>query len=131
HRTSCPSTATTPEPFQHLLRRRPSMPSQSPSATRWRAVTRAGGVLAWAVLGVALAGSPARAIIVFSTGMTLPESITQAPSGFGAVGGTYLVPDLGGNKIYSVPAGGGAPSVFADTSALGPAPGFSPYGGLF
>jgi hypothetical protein len=63
--------------------------------------------------------------------MTLPESITLAPAGFGDAGGTYLVPDLGGNKIDSIPAGGGAPSVFADTSTLGLAQRLLPYGGPF
>lgn len=87
--------------------------------------------LAWTILSVALAGSPAQALQIFSAGMTLPESITLVPAGFGQLGGTYLVPDLAGSKIYVLPATGGSPAVFADTSVLGPAPGLQPYGGVF
>src|SRR4051794_34747371 len=76
-----------------------------------------------ALLTAAL-GLPARAdIVVFSEGEVTPETISRAPAGFGTYGGTYFVPDIGTpptgsdpSTIWSVPAGGGDPSVFAQFS---------------
>jgi hypothetical protein len=70
-------------------------------------------------LSIGLQATP----IVFSSGLNLPENITVAPAGFGSFGGSYFIPDpgtslAGPNVIRVVPAGGGAPTVFAtlDTS---------------
>jgi hypothetical protein len=56
-----------------------------------------------------------RAVIIFSSGngMTVPESISLVPTGFGNLGGDYLVPDPQAHTIWDVPGAGGAPSVFA------------------
>lgn len=61
---------------------------------------------------------------------SLPEDIVLVPAGFGSLGGSYLVPDptqnfSGTGSIWSVPSGGGAPSVFANLNT------FQPVGGLF
>jgi hypothetical protein len=57
--------------------------------------------------------------IVFSSGLETPESISQAPPGFGSYGGQYFVPDIGApptgsnpNVIWVVPANGGSPTAF-------------------
>ncbi|HEY2156333.1 MAG TPA: PEP-CTERM sorting domain-containing protein [Isosphaeraceae bacterium] len=55
----------------------------------------------------------ARAIVIFSTGLTTPETISQAPIGFGDLGGSYLIADVGANTIWEVPHAGGAPVAFA------------------
>jgi hypothetical protein len=53
-------------------------------------------------------------IAIFSSGMKIPETISEAPDGFGNLGGQYLIPDSRNNTIWLVPHGGGAPSVFAN-----------------
>jgi hypothetical protein len=73
-----------------------------------------------AVLLVAGLARDARAIVIFSSsgGMTTPETISEAPIGFGTLGGTYLIPDVGLNNvgpstIWDVPHAGGSPVAFA------------------
>ena len=52
-------------------------------------------------------------VTLFSSGFTIPETITPVPSGFGTVGGDLMVPYKGPNALYVVLAGGGAPVLFA------------------
>jgi hypothetical protein len=68
-------------------------------------------------------------VTTFAAG-ALPEDIVPVPPGFGSVGGDYLVTDptvnfAGTGVVYSVPAGGGSPSVFATVNPL------LPIGGVF
>jgi hypothetical protein len=70
-------------------------------------------------------------ITVFSAGMVTPESITPAPSDFGAYGDQYFIPDagrpgVGDPKIWTVPASGGSPSLFVNNPS-----GTASSGGLF
>jgi hypothetical protein len=65
------------------------------------------------LLGVGLARDVC-AFTIFSTGMTVPESISEAPIGFGTRGGNYLIPDARVNTVWEVPHVGGAPSVFVN-----------------
>jgi hypothetical protein len=51
-------------------------------------------------------------VTVFSSGYMAPETITPVPAGFGTVGGTLLVPDKTANALYTMPADGGAPTLF-------------------
>jgi hypothetical protein len=56
-------------------------------------------------------------IVVFSQGMSLPETITPAPTGFGSYGGQYFIADPGINgpgtsTIWVVPQTGGSPTSF-------------------
>jgi hypothetical protein len=67
------------------------------------------------VLGLA---PNAPAILIFSTGMKVPESISQVPDGFGSLGGSYLIPDPQATTIWDVPSIGGTPSVFASDPNL-------------
>jgi hypothetical protein len=76
------------------------------------------------ICGVALISvlaSPAKAqLTVFSSGgYSLPETISQAPSGFGSYGGDYFIPDPTQNfsstttgTIWMVPQTGGPPTSF-------------------
>ena len=57
--------------------------------------------------------------------MEVPQTISQAPAGFGTLEGHYLVPDGGFGldgpfRIWAVPADGGAPTAFVDTDDLFP-----------
>ena len=57
----------------------------------------------------------ASSISTFSGGgFMLPETVTPIPPGFGTVGGGYFVPDYNANMLFVVPAGGGAPTAFAN-----------------
>lgn len=63
------------------------------------------------------------AIEVFSSGMEVPESISEIPVGFNSNAGDYLVPDPGFDgdgpfRIWNVPAEGGAPVEFVDEDTL-------------
>jgi len=77
--------------------------------------------------GVAQAG-----LVVFGTGLSLPESISLVPAGFGSYGGDYFIPDPGVNNIglgnidYLPPTGGTA-SVFVTI----PGQTVRPLGGMF
>jgi hypothetical protein len=59
---------------------------------------------------------------LFSSGYSLPETITPVPAGFGSYGGGYFVDDLGGSggnsTTWYVPASGGAPSAVATSQGL-------------
>jgi hypothetical protein len=62
--------------------------------------------------GIAQAG-----LVVFGTGLSLPESISLVPAGYGTYGGDYFIPDPGINNvglgnIGYLPPTGGAASVF-------------------
>src|SRR6185503_4546498 len=73
----------------------------------------------------ALLSLSAGAVTIFSEGMVTPETISQAPAGFGALGGSYLIPDFAApsaknnnaRTVWLVPEGGGAPTVFASGHA--------------
>jgi hypothetical protein len=78
---------------------------------RRRQITLAGLTLLLAV-GLTPPRS-ARAISIFSSGQSVPESISQVPSGFGNLGGNYLIPDPVAHNIWEVPQAGGAPTAFA------------------
>ncbi len=57
--------------------------------------------------------SRADSVTTFSTGGYLvPETITPIPIGFGSVGGNYFVPDASADKLFVMPAAGGAPTAF-------------------
>jgi hypothetical protein len=56
-------------------------------------------------------------LAIFSSGMKTPETISEAPAGFGTLGGQYLIPDIRSNTIWLVPHDGGAPSIFATDPA--------------
>jgi hypothetical protein len=64
---------------------------------------------------VALSPLFARADVfsIVSNGLAIPETITPIPTGFGTVGGELMVPDLGNFGLYTVPVGGGVPTLFA------------------
>jgi hypothetical protein len=89
--------------------------------------------LAGLSIAIGLLAHPASAdFTLFSEGMLTPQSISQAPSGFGVYGGSFLIPDTarGSNDpslhtVWAVPAMGGSPTPFAT--------GFSDFvrGGLF
>jgi len=73
--------------------------------------------LALAIVGLALIRDCAAADIkIFSPGMTLPETISLAPTGFGAYGGSYFIPDADNGNIYVVPPSGGSPGILATDS---------------
>ena len=86
--------------------------------------------LALFVLGPILAtvaSSAAAQIQTFSTGYGTPETISLAPSGFGAFGDNfYFIVDAHTHGIWAVPVTGGTPIEFAN---MGPS--FIPTGGLF
>jgi len=72
------------------------------------------------VLVLSFAAGRAPAVSIFSEGMLTPETISQAPAGFGSFGGYYLVPDAarglsdaGLHNVWTVPAAGGAPTLFS------------------
>jgi hypothetical protein len=69
------------------------------------------GLLFAALSMVAYADS---VVTVFSSGYMAPETITPVPAGFGTSGGTLLVPDKIANALYTMPADGGAPTLFAN-----------------
>jgi hypothetical protein len=83
--------------------------------------------LTFVALLLANLSATARAdILTFSTGEVTPETISQAPAGFGSFGGSYFVTDIGApptgsqpNTIWVVPAAGGAPSVFTQFVGTG------------
>jgi hypothetical protein len=70
---------------------------------------------------------------LFSSGLTTPETISLAPSGFGSFAGTYLVPDFASDvaTIWSIPVSGGTPSVFAPFNSVDPNQSFAFTGGVF
>jgi hypothetical protein len=76
-------------------------------------------VLGLLTLAVNLAAMPASAtaqIQIFSTGQYgTPETISLAPSGFGAFGGSYFIPDASTSNIWVVPVTGGSPTTFLTT----------------
>jgi hypothetical protein len=47
----------------------------------------------------------------------LPETISQAPAGFGSAGGKYIVPDFNNLNVWAVPTTGGAPTNIATNFA--------------
>jgi hypothetical protein len=49
----------------------------------------------------------------------LPETISQAPTGFGTQGGNYIVPDFNNLNVWAVPTTGGAPTNIATNEANG------------
>jgi PEP-CTERM motif len=63
---------------------------------------------------VCFAGTAQAGLLVFGTGLSLPESISLVPAGFGSYGGNYFIPDPGinnvglGNIDYLPPTGGTA-----------------------
>jgi hypothetical protein len=77
----------------------------------------------WLLLAALPIVALASPVTVFSSGFSLPESITPIPAGFGTVGGELMVPDQNDHALYVVPAGGGAPVLFAT--------GVSGVGGVF
>lgn len=64
------------------------------------------------IMSLSLAGQ-ASSISVYSTGYTVPETITPIMSGFGSIGGSYFIPDDSSGQLFVMPAGGGKPAVFA------------------
>jgi hypothetical protein len=78
-------------------------------------------------LGLGFIASPTDAAVIFSQGMIGPETISQAPAGFGSYGGQYFVPDAAlvvtGNpatsNIWAIPTAGGAPAIFANNPGSG------------
>jgi hypothetical protein len=79
---------------------------------------------------------PVHAVTVISQGYVVPETISQAPAGFGAYGGSFFIPDFSTDKIMVMPAGGGDPSVFQQatqdiTGGLFLPAGFGAAGGQF
>lgn len=79
---------------------------------------------------------PVHAVTVISQGYVVPETISQAPAGFGNYGGSFFIPDFSTDKIMVMPAGGGSPSVFQQatqdiTGGLFLPPGFGASGGQF
>ena len=94
---------------------------------------RVSGVVAASAL---LWAAPAHAVTVISQGYVVPETISQAPAGFGGYGGSFFIPDFSTDKIMVMPAGGGSPSVFQQatpniTGGLFLPPGFGASGGQF
>jgi hypothetical protein len=79
----------------------------------WMVRRSYGSVMAWLLLVASPVVGHASTITVFSTGFTVPESITPVPAGFGSVGGSLIVPDAGASALYVVPAGGGPATLFA------------------
>jgi hypothetical protein len=80
-------------------------------------------VLALGMVCLAVQGASGD-IVTFSTGESLPETISQAPAGFGNFGGTFFIPDPGAgahtlNTIWNVPANGGPPTAFTTLSFNG------------
>jgi hypothetical protein len=70
--------------------------------------------IGFVLMSFAVSVAPARGgLTVFSSGMKIPETVSQAPDGFGSLGGEYLIPDSRANTIWLVPHDGGAPTVFA------------------
>src|SRR5664279_5614464 len=77
--------------------------------------------------GIAHAG-----LVVFGTGLSLPESISLVPAGFGTYGGDFFIPDPGINNvglgnIDYLPPTGGAATVFVTI----PGTAVRPLGGIF
>lgn len=69
---------------------------------------------------------PAGAVVIFSQGMQVPETISQIPEGYEpATPGDFLIPDAREGIIWSMPGAGGPPSVFAQIT------GDRTLGGLF
>jgi hypothetical protein len=66
-------------------------------------------------------------VTLYSSGYVLPETISAAPSGFGLPTGSLVVADAGklraypniNSTVYSVPAGGGAPTAIGGVFATG------------
>jgi hypothetical protein len=89
---------------------------------------RAGG-LALLLLAAGTAGAGPVDVISSSPLYVTPETVSQAPAGFGAFGGDYFIPDFNGalpnGSIWVVPPGGGAPVSFSTV------PDGSARGGLF
>lgn len=78
-----------------------------------RAATIVLGLLASALNLAAIPTSAAAQIEIFSTGQYgTPETISLAPSEFGAFGGNYFIPDASTSNIWVVPVTGGAPATF-------------------
>lgn len=72
--------------------------------------------LALMMILAAMPPSATAEVQIFSTGeYGFPETISLAPSGFGAFGGHYFIPDArnpGADKIWVVPVTGGPPAPF-------------------
>lgn len=73
------------------------------------------------VLTLLVFSTSARAqISVLSGGSyVVPETISLAPNGFGALGGRYIITDAALNNNWSVPSSGGSPTPFGTTGAVG------------
>ena len=86
--------------------------------------------LVLSVLGFAGVGQAS--LVVFGTGLSLPESISLVPAGFGTYSGDYFIPDPGINNvglgnIDYLPPTGGAASIFVTI----PGQIVRPLGGMF
>ena len=88
-------------------------------------------LLACAVVAMRTPPSFAAVVTVtdFAAG-TLPDDIIQVLGGYGSLGGSYLVTNpivnfTGTGVIYTIPAGGGSPAIFANVNPL------LPIGGIF
>lgn len=71
----------------------------------------------------------ARAVEVYTSGLTFPETLSQAPDGFGSYVGDYFVPDPGAQKLWWISQGTGTAVEFADFATFGPK--VQPMGGVF
>jgi hypothetical protein len=71
------------------------------------------GLLAFALNLAAMPASTTAQIQIFSTGeYGTPETISLAPSEFGAFGGSYFIPDASTSNIWVLPVNGGSPTTF-------------------
>ncbi len=88
--------------------------------------------LAAIIFVLSIVGIAKADIAIFGTGFSLPESISLAPTDFGAFGGDYFIPDPGINfiglgHIDYLPPTGGMATVFVTL----PGGAENPVGGLF
>ena len=71
------------------------------------------GSLALVMVLASMPPSATAQIQIFSTGQYgTPETISLSPTGFGAFGGQYFIPDARTGDIWVVPVTGGPPSAF-------------------
>ena len=67
------------------------------------------------VLLLMLLPRPVAATTVFSSPMSVPESIALVPETFGPYGGSYFVPDADTRNVWVVPHSGGSPAELLPT----------------
>jgi len=84
----------------------------------------------WAMVAIMPLIAHASTVTTLSNGFSLPEDIILIPAGFDSVGGNYFVTDAsrnfaGSGAVYTLPVGGGAPTVFTSSNY------FQPIGGVF